>query len=269
MIEILRSATGKPNQTLLCELRNREGEDNVSWLRRNGGNDGPRLVLLGGKSMEAFRVRVAQSHARDDMTPSHWSHVYLVLDGALTPKTELHHVQIEPTRGWSRLMGHNGVETAELAEFQSAAAWPNVAVIGLASPKPDQSKAAAPVVGPTLAQAVESFKKQRTTQDSIEHALAWAAFICGVGRSANPLLDGIGLPGSVMVESVLSAMGIELTPSLPTRSACPEGIWQGLRWWHEYHARERQILDGRFVIDHDLALSAGGVEKKRESGKPD
>lgn len=271
MLEILRSRTGQPNKNILCSLR-REGEDNVDWLKRNATEHRPYLLLFGGKSMEAFRVRVAQSHARDDMTPSHWSHVALSLGGELTAESLLHHIQIEPERGWSRLMGQNGVETIEVRAFQSEASWPNVAAIALTAPKAVDAAAslsAPPAVGTSLAEAVNAFEKQRPTQDAIEHALAWAAFICGVGRSSNPLLEGIGLPSSVMVESVLASLGIELTPGLPTRSACPEGIWQGLRWWHEYPGREERIPGGRVVIDHDLGLSAGGKQKERVDGSPD
>ena len=60
------------------EIDANEAEGNVAWLTRacrpvkGLGSDGD-VILLGGKSVADFRVRVAQSHMRDDLTPSYWS----------------------------------------------------------------------------------------------------------------------------------------------------------------------------------------------------
>ena len=52
---------------------------NVAWLRRarrdHGIGEVGDVVLIGGKSVVDFRIRVAQSHARHDLTPSYWSTV--------------------------------------------------------------------------------------------------------------------------------------------------------------------------------------------------
>ena len=84
MLNILSSRTTESNRQFR-EVPRQPGENNVGWIRRvagvMGGGDESRwtdLVLLGGVSSCAFRLRVAQSHIRHDLTPSHWSHVLLL-----------------------------------------------------------------------------------------------------------------------------------------------------------------------------------------------
>ena len=69
---------------------------NVAWLRRarrdHGIGDVGDVVLLGGKSVVDFRIRVAQSHARHDLTPSYWSTV-----GVLSSATRMITVPVGST----------------------------------------------------------------------------------------------------------------------------------------------------------------------------
>ena len=59
---------------------------NVAWLRRarrdHGIGEVGDVVLIGGKSVVDFRIRVAQSHARHDLTPSYWSTVGFTRSGS-------------------------------------------------------------------------------------------------------------------------------------------------------------------------------------------
>ena len=56
-----------------------EGEDNLEWLSRNlPEGDVTHLAMVGGLDRTSFRLRVAQSHLRDDLAPGHWSHVFLL-----------------------------------------------------------------------------------------------------------------------------------------------------------------------------------------------
>ena len=65
MINIISSKASAPN-TLLQEVPRRENEDNLRWLSRQPrpGEDQTGIVLVGGTSPTAFRLRVAQSHVR-------------------------------------------------------------------------------------------------------------------------------------------------------------------------------------------------------------
>jgi hypothetical protein len=80
MLNIMSSKTLAPSRAF--EEARREGrESNLDWLARNIGDTdeaGVGLLLVGGRDLSSFRLRVAQSHLRHDMTPSHWSHVALL-----------------------------------------------------------------------------------------------------------------------------------------------------------------------------------------------
>ena len=73
------------------------------------------VVLLGGSSLADFRVRVAQSHVRDDLTPSYWSLVG-VLDGSrgllTAPLWPLSPPDVVPST--------NGIVRLPLSDFDSA-----------------------------------------------------------------------------------------------------------------------------------------------------
>src|SRR5438046_10202118 len=77
MIPHLRSPSEERNQRLQ-EVPATPGETNRQWLARVGASDG--ILLLGGRSLAHFRVRVAQSHVRQDMLPSGWSLAGILID---------------------------------------------------------------------------------------------------------------------------------------------------------------------------------------------
>jgi hypothetical protein len=59
------------------------------------------IILFGGCDRAAFRLRLAQAHLRDDLWPSHWSHVAL-LDSPQDEfgKTDLFEVSLQPRLGF-------------------------------------------------------------------------------------------------------------------------------------------------------------------------
>jgi len=65
MINIISSKASSPN-SLLKETPRKANEDNLDWLSRNIPSDGSQtvIVLVGGKSVPSFRLRVA-SHISD------------------------------------------------------------------------------------------------------------------------------------------------------------------------------------------------------------
>ncbi len=242
MISVRRSPTTRPNQAL-AEAPRKKGEDNLAWLGRQLTDDaGERLtlLLLGGRDPSAFRLRVAQSHVRDELTPSSWSHVLMLGKPAknlgTTPTTE---ISLTPPRGFGFPAGRNGVQTGRLSTYASGVDFPNIAVLTVG-------------VAPAAAdEALAKFEKQRGTLDALELTLAWLGFLWGVGRAGNPLLDGMGIPSATMIEYVIGAAGLDLTPGLANRSSCPEAIWQGARWWHDYYEKtDKDVPTGAFTAEH-------------------
>ena len=89
------------------------------------------------------------------------------------------------------------------------------------------------------------------------------AFVWGVARSPNPLMDGLGIPSAAMLEIVIGAVDFDLTPGLESRSSCPEAISQAAKYWHEYYLdQEKEALSGFYYAPHDLMESG----RKKKSG---
>jgi hypothetical protein len=104
-----------------------------------------------------------------------------------------------------------------------------------------------------MEQPLTSWGTPRHVLDCLELLLAWAAYAWGVGSAQNPLLQSLGIPGSAMVEYVLGAAGIDLTPGLASRSSCPEAIWQGAKWWHDWFKEaQREPPAGAWVVGERL-----------------
>ena len=244
MLNILSSPAGKESG-LFKESPRRKEERNVAWLTRHlqGGGDGTSLLLLGGTDSYAFRMRVAQSHVRHDMSPSRWSHIGILGPLRKNPAaTKVHEISLQPRRGFGFPAATNGVQDqARVRDYDDPEAFPNVAVLRIPAAWKDVSK------------ALEQFKKQRAVLDAKELILHWLAFTWGVGRSGNPLLDGHGIPSAAMVETVVGAAGYDLTPGLESGASCPEAIWQAARWWHEYYSEQKSVpIAGSFTADHRI-----------------
>ena len=70
------------------------------------------VLLLGGAAVSHFRIRVAQSHARDDMTPSSWSLTGILLDG-----TKFLSVPLDLCGDASEIAKGNGVQTCNMSDY--------------------------------------------------------------------------------------------------------------------------------------------------------
>lgn len=244
----IRSSPSKGRNPDFCLSKRTAREDNADWIARNLPKEPhPCLVLLGGKGPVDFRLRVAQSHARHDLTPSHWSHVALLegADGAskkaAKTKPRLWEISLEPPTCFGYPPSTNGVQESTLERYADRLQFPNVAVIYL------------PVSSQDVMKTLRKFMHQRSALDATELVLAWLAYVWGVGRAGNPLIDGKGIPSATMVEYVLGALQYELTPGLDSRSSCPEAIWQSALWWHDYYQQSGgKKLTGRWVVEHNL-----------------
>jgi hypothetical protein len=215
------------------------GEDNLGWLERATqtltskfgdvliSQQLVRLVLLGGTDPVSFRLRIAQSHIRHDLTPSSWSHVVLI---HLKRVSRIYEISLEPQGGFHYPVSTNGLQLGNVDHYRDRAVYPNIALIGI----PSSDKLTWEKINLTLTQ----FQRQRTSLDAIELLVRWLAFVWGAGRAGNPLLEGYGIPSSAMLEIIFSALGHDLTPGLESRSSCPEAIWQAVKWWHNYYDQE-------------------------------
>ena len=222
MLPVRKSPDAEPNSAF-DEDKLGGAETNMAWIQRwradsaafFGAGD---VILLGGSSLTDFRIRIAQSHARHDLTPSYWSLVGIVdaMDQVLTaPLWPL----LEP----DRVPLSNGIQSIPLNAFDDPAAWPNIGVIRFPGVQQD------PV------DCVTRLRGQRSIIDIPTLILPWLSFVWGAGAAGNPLLNGFGLPSAVLVETAFGIAEVELTPGLAAASSCPEAIYQAARWWAGYY----------------------------------
>jgi hypothetical protein len=243
-----------------------DGEGNLAWLgrvladhavtapaRAEDGGEGPPtlLLLLGGRTLMSFRTRVAQSHVRHDLTPSHWSHVALLGEvkgdfGA----SAVYEICLEPAHGFGFPTPDNALQVGRVSTYDDAHRYPNISLLRV--PVPMRAWAQPPVQGQVS--VLEQFGLQRSVLDATELLLEWLAFTWGVAGTTNPLLAGQGLPSAALASMVLSAVRYDVTPGLESRASCPEAIWQAARWWHRfYRDQELEPIRGAWVVDHRLA----------------
>ncbi len=223
MLSLRRSPARSSNRSFTPAPR--RSLSNAAYVDKHSPSDeaSTAIVLLGGKSPIDFRVRVAQAHARDDMAPSAWSHIgVLGARGKNLLRRSLIELPLQGRVGLGYPPATNGVVETPIGDYDDPAAFPNIAVLRV------------PVPHAAVDAAITEFCRQRTVMDALELTLAWLAFAWGVGSTGNPLLAGLGVPSAAFVEYVIGAAGYDLVPGFPSRSSCPEAIWQSARWWHEF-----------------------------------
>jgi hypothetical protein len=243
MLPMRRSETTKPNE-FLGEDRPRASVSNTDWLgaisaTRGLGVAGD-LVLLGGAALSDFRVRVAQSHVRRDLTPSTWS-----LTGIATGSGTILSVPLGPIVDPSAVAASNAIQERSLDEFADPKLFPNIAVVRF------------PANPQLVIDGAGRLRSQRSVVDLPSHLLDWLGFTWGAGTSANPLLQGVGVPSAVFVETVFAMASVELTPGLASAASCPEAIWQAAKWWHPFYESApattdqpdaQRVPSGRYVV---------------------
>jgi len=236
--------------TEFVQSKRKGRENNVAWLERHLGQltdsreeEGlTYLVLLGGRARTHFRLRVAQSHLRHDFTPSHWSHAMLLGKSGYFAdrKNPVAEISLEPKAGFGFPAETNGRQKSDLSLYKSRYNFPNVGVLEL------------PIQVEAVAEALERFEKQRAALDAVELLVLWLGYLWGVS-DRNPLVEGYGIPGAGMIETVAGAAGYDLTPGLESRASCPEAMWQAARWWHGYYREERgRAPRGFWHMEHFL-----------------
>jgi hypothetical protein len=244
MIRMSASKSPSPNEELV-RFERHEGEDNVGWLRRvldcTDLQDHGAALLLGGRSTTDFRLRAAQAHARSDLNASFWSHLALLEVSGQDPAASIvHEISLSPPNGFGYPPVSNALQSTPFARYASVKDYPNIALLRL------------PVAWEKIQEGLKQFALQRPSLDAVELLVAWLAFVWGVGSTPNPLLSGMGIPSASMVEAVVSFAGFELTPGMPSRSSCPEAVWQSAKWWHEYYKKQdKNPLTGCWYVGHE------------------
>lgn len=255
MISIRQSNATAPNESLVLTPA-QENETNEQWLKRIGATDG--LILLGGSSVAHFRIRYAQSHARNDLTPSYWS-----LAGILSGGSEFFSVPLDLSGDASLVPQRNGLQTCRIADYSDPERFPNIAFIRFT--QDDQM----------IIEYIDQIKTQRSIIDLPTLMLPWLGYVWSTANNVNPLSAGVGLPSAALVETAYGIAGIELTPGMASSASCPEAIWQTAKWWHQFYADDAgagsegnagtQIPKGNYVVRQSAAAAVG---PKDEMVKP-
>ena len=224
MLPVRQSPDAVPNWSFRKDETNESRtETNFAWIERERTGDPAfcrpgDVVLLGGSSLTDFRIRVAQSHARHDLTPSYWSLVGVVsgpnrfLTAPLWPLAEPHRIPLS-----------NGIRSLALSTFDDPIEWPNIAVVRF------------PGTRRSPVRNIGRLRGQRTIIDIPTLLLPWLGFVWGAGATGNPLLAGYGVPSAVLVETAFGMAEVELTPGLAAASSCPEAIYQSAKWWSGFY----------------------------------
>lgn len=231
-MDIRRSSATSANQAIKKTTPKRD-QGNAKWLAsrvRPGA-----VVLVGGASLEHFRLRVAQSHLRHDLLPSFWS-----IAGIAATSSSFFTVPVT-IRDASLVPVTNGVESVRFSEIDDTTRYPNVAVIHFAEPS-------APIVA-----NVRRLMEQRSALDLPSLMLPWLGFIWSAGSRRNPLIEGGAMPSAALVQTAFGMAGIEMTPGLSSGSTCPEAIWQSALWWHDYYEKTADVSGARVATDKNAA----------------
>jgi hypothetical protein len=208
-----------------------ETEGNAAWLARVPLRAG--IILLGGTSLVDFRLRFAQSELRSDLTPSYWSLCGLVADDGTIVTVPLQPGDV------SDVPPTNAVRTVPIGDFDDPQGWPNIAVLSFA-----ENDA-------LIAEHATRLATRRSVVELPGLVLDWLAYAWATSDGTNPLAAGRGIPSAAFVHAAHSLAGVELTPGLASTAACPEAIWQAVKWWHEYYAGVAELgvaADARPIV---------------------
>ncbi len=211
----------------------RGGSGNRRWLEAalaelGSAKDEIRVLLLGGADVVHFHLRVAQSAIRRDRLPSFFSHAVL-LDGG--PDGGMAHVPILPADA-ADVPASNAIEAFDIASFNAASRFPNIALLAFAAERADE-----------LGATVRSLREQRLGIDFVSPLVTWLGFLWGTQGTGHPLSAGVPVPSALFVDEALSRHGVEITPGLGERSTCPEAIWQAALWWTDFYEQASLLAD--------------------------
>lgn len=235
----LRRSTATHRNPAIAAAHAKKGQRNAAWLGEHAVPGA--LVLAGGATLEHFRVRIAQSHLRQDMLPSFWS-----LAGIVASSTAMLTVPLA-VPNVSAVPSSNGIRRLTFREIDDVERFPNIAVLRFADP------------ADIVLRNVQKLIGQRSALDLPSLILPWLGFIWGAGDRRNPLHEGAGLPSAALVQTAYGMAGIELAPGLASGSSCPEAIWQAALWWHDYYEQTADVSGASVATDESARKSAAAA----------
>ena len=143
-----------------------------------------------------------------------------------------------------------------LSAYDDPYVFPNIALLRF-TPGREMLREPCRNFDETVEDLVKRLRRDRGTVDLLSPLWKWLGYVWGVRNQQNPLLQDVGVPSAILVETVFSMIGLELTPGLASQSSCPEAIWQAASWWHEYYDSEATLTAGppigRFCIGQSAA----------------
>jgi hypothetical protein len=235
-MDVRRSSATRRNRRI-ASAPVRRGQRNAAWLAERARPGA--LVLVGGATLEHFRVRIAQSHLRHDMLPSFWS-----LAGIVASPTTMLTVPLA-VDDVSAVPAANAIRRMPFRQIDDERRFPNVAVLRFAEP------------ADVIVRNVDKLRGQRSALDLPTLLLPWLGFVWSAGGRRNPLHEGIGLPSAALAQTAYGMAGIELAPGLASGSSCPEAIWQAALWWHDYYEQSADVSGAAMAGDAAPARASG------------
>ena len=249
MISSRQSVAAEPNPGLKPESRE-QAESNAGWLERVLGDKKTRgwICLFGGANLTDFRLRVAQSHVRNDLLPSFWSHVAIVEEreiGFSRWSGKLDEVRLDPLEGFGNVAANNGVQQSSFRRYDDPAFSPNIGIVNFH----DDAE--------LIKESKDKFRSQRNLIDVPGLMVDWLAYAWAWRTAAILSSRQSEYPVHRFVEGVFAIAGLDLTPGLSARSSCPEAIWQPAKWWHRFYSSEagltKRAPEGCYAIGQEAA----------------
>ncbi len=263
MLSIRESSLSKRNAQLHAWERKQPTESNSSWLAR--ALEAPEfretelaIILIGGRTSLDLSLRFAQSMARYDRSPSSWSEVALLVRQRGKRRTHrcygMHLPAVQEPMAFDgdrRLLRNvptwnNGVQDRVDQAIDNPVNYPNIGVFGFSEARLEaiRHRCGTGNLAKAAGEVIENYCRRADVISGAESAWRWLGYAWGIRGQHNPLSEGLGLPSAMFVESVLSALGVDLTPGLASHSSCPEAIWQTFCWWHTADAADSDKPSG-------------------------
>lgn len=247
-----RSPDARPNKDIVdtgTGSKARSMASNAKWLKAQEFRAG--VLLLGGVTVDHFRVRVAQSRYRDDLAPSFWSTAGILLESG-----DVLTVPFDRIPSASCVPVTNGVQHVHIGDFDNVEEFPNIAVLSFTD---------------DLESVVEAglrVERSRALIDLPTMLITWLSYLWATDDGGNPLRAGIGLPSAAFVETAFASCRVEISPGQRTASSSPEAIWQAARWWSGFYEQaaknDKSVVRPRGVYRvTQWAAAAVGVRDDR------
>ncbi|HRB97130.1 MAG TPA: hypothetical protein PKY67_05390 [Nitrosomonas sp.] len=209
------------------------------------------ILLLGSMSIEAFRIRVAQSHLRADMLPSYWSDCgFLLIDGNQFDNPTFFHLPLLQPSNNAYAPMRNGLIELKLNDLlkDSWKIFPNIALLAI------------PVAQDDIVEALKKFRESHIAYDAVENIIPWLAYVWGVGDAANPLRQQIGLPSAMLLNQLYGSCNFDLSPNVNNNLSTPEVFWSAVKYWCDFYqntTKNNEALKVRYIVEHKYSIDEG------------